>query len=433
MKDLLARLGVNDLVLPASSMTAQQEAAESNADSLSLAEEAAATVLPATPAPREDGISALRRRIEAFRETRHQGRMGPRQTAKDAPARESAQDRTVMDVVTGPAGDVVRADGFVAPMLAGLVLTSPAGGSLVQFGPAVAARLRGRLPLRGAAITIDAAPDISGEWRMDATPLFGAQTGEFAGYAARLYRPNRVPAAAPAESGADAMRQVLHELRTPVNAIQGFAEIIQQQIFGPVPHEYRAHAAAIAGDAATLLAGFEEVERLVKLESGAQALEEGTCDLREALSATVRRLDGALRSRGAGFAMRVSGSSFTVAFDRSEALALCWRLLATAANALGPGEQSEIAIASDGMTISVSLDVPASLRDAAPDTSRDGQRRRAISAGMFGPRFSFRLAEVEAQAAGGSLDCKGDRVTLRLPALTDAGAGHSSEEGIAEG
>ena len=31
---------------------------------------------------------------------------------------------------------------------------------------------------------------------------------------------------------------------TPVNAIQGFAEVIQQQLFGPAPHEYRALAAA---------------------------------------------------------------------------------------------------------------------------------------------------------------------------------------------
>ena len=65
---------------------------------------------------------------------------------------------------------------------------------------------------------------------------------------------------------------MLHELRTPVNAIQGFAEVIQQQLFGPTPHEYRALAAGIAGDAARILSAFEELDRLAGLRHVRQAL-----------------------------------------------------------------------------------------------------------------------------------------------------------------
>src|SRR5207302_1921157 len=97
------------------------------------------------------------------------------------------------------------------------------------------------------------------------------------------------PASAP-ESDADRMRQLLHELRTPVNAVQGFAEVIQQQLFGPAPHEYRALAAAIAGDAAQLLAGFEELERLTRLDSGKVELGKGGCDLAAIAQATVAQL-----------------------------------------------------------------------------------------------------------------------------------------------
>ena len=264
---------------------------------------------------------------------------------------------------------------------------------------------------------------------MDAAPLFASETGDFSGYAARLYRPNRPAGFENIATQGDAMRQVLHELRTPVNAIQGFAEIIQQQIFGPVPHEYRAHAATIAGDAATLLAGFDEVDRLVKLENGAMELDEGTSDFSEALVNTMERLERALRPRSAGFKLNVSGAPFHVALDRSEAMAICWRLLATAASALGPGEEVQLDLASDGHTIHLQLDFPESLRDAASDAARDSQRRRAISAGMYGPKFTFRLAEAEAHAAGGSLICDEDRVSLRLPALTLPDADHSSEDG----
>jgi signal transduction histidine kinase len=426
VKRLLERLGVRDLVLP------KADAGEAEVAPPALTP-TAETTPPATVTPRPaaplDGIGALRRRIEAFQETRQQARTAPRLPLGDVAAQAEVTGKGVLDVVTDASGQVIRAEGLAAPMLAGLGLTAPSPGDMVSFTDDIAVQLRRRLPLHQAQLSIDAAPEISGEWRMDAAPLFTPETGGFAGYAARLYRPNRPDVEERPDTQGDAMRQVLHELRTPVNAIQGFAEIIQQQIFGAVPHEYRAHAASIAGDAATLLAGFDEVDRLVKLESKALELEEGSSDLRQALADTVERLDQVLRPRNAGFALKVSGSPFTVALDRSEAMVLCWRLLATAAGALGPGEEAQLELASDGQTITLQFDVPESLRNAPADTSRDGQRRRAISAGMFGPAFTFRLADAEARAAGGSLTCEDDRVSLRLPALTLADAVHSSGNG----
>ena len=419
---LLKRLGVHDLVLPMGPVTAAEPPSEG--------EIVSKRVLPtAEPAVQEDGIAALRRRIEAFQEGRQQARSAPRLPLGDIAPQTDPTIRSMLDCVTDASGTVLRAEGVAAPMLIGLRLTAPNAEDLVQFGQDVALKLRRRLPLHGEQVSIDAAPDVSGEWRMDAAPLFASETGDFSGYAVRLYRPNRPAEPETSDTQGDAMRQVLHELRTPVNAIQGFAEIIQQQIFGPVPHEYRAHAATIAGDAATLLAGFDEVDRLVKLESGAMELDEGTSDFREAIVSTAERLERALRARSAGFKLNVSGSPFHVALDRSEAMAICWRLLATAASALGPGEEAQLDLASDGHTIHLQLDVPESLRDAASDAARDTQRRRAISAGMYGPRFTFRLAEAEARAAGGSLVCDQDRVSLRLPALTLPYADHSSEEG----
>ncbi len=425
VKRLLERLGVGDLVLPrADSADAEAPPAPTEAEG----ESAPATVTPRATGPL-DGIGALRRRIEAFQENRQQARNAPRLPLGDLATQTEAAGRGVLDVITDAGGKVIRAEGLAAPMLAGLGLTAPGPGDLVDFADDVAVALRRRLPLHHAPLTIDAAPEISGEWRMDAAPLFAPDTGGFTGYAVRLYRPNLPQEAQEPDTQGDAMRQVLHELRTPVNAIQGFAEIIQQQIFGAVPHEYRAHAASIAGDAATLLAGFDEVDRLVKLETKALALEEGTSDLREALANTVERLDRVLRSRNAGFKLKVSGAPFTVGLDRGEAMVLCWRLLATAAGAIGPGEESQLDLASDGKTITLQLDVPESLRDAPADTGRDSQRRRAISAGMFGPAFTFRLAEAEARAAGGSLACEDNRVSLRLPVLTSTDAVHSTGSG----
>ncbi len=439
VKRLLAQLGVGDLVIPTFAPPTDSLDVERAAEPAPVPAPRPAIQFASLPAeapnssPPEDGIGALRRRIEAFRENRQQGRPAPRVPSAIAASHGQDASSPVLDVVTDSTGIIVRADGLAAPMLAGLALMSPRGSSLVDFSYDTALKLRRRQPLRQARLTIDAAPEISGEWLMDAAPLFDRQTGAFNGYAARLYRRSlAAPSDAP-DSHADAMRQVLHELRTPVNAIQGFAEIIQQQIFGTVPHEYRAHAASIAVDAAKLLAGFDEVDRLAKLESRAMELEEGTSDFRTALADTVQRLDGVLRGRNAGFALTVAGSDFEVALDRGEVMAMCWRLLATAASALAPGETSQIDLSGDGTTIRVELDVPENLRSGAGDTSREAQRRRAISAGMFGPKFAFRLAEAEAKAAGGSLTCEGDRATLCLPSLTSQATPHSTKGGMARG
>ena len=413
VKRLLAQLGISDLVLPAAN----------DGD--------AATSPSIERAPPESGIGALRRRIEAFQERRPQGSPAPRLPLGDVAAnRDPARDNQ-LDVITDASGTIVQTDSINAPLLIGLRLASAKPGELVAMDGASKTALKRRQPLVNAPLTISSAQQISGEWRMSATPLFDQETGAFTGYAARLLRPN-IQADDEANIQGDAMRQVLHELRTPVNAIQGFAEIIQQQLFGNVPHEYRAHAAAIAVDSAKLLAGFDEVDRLVKLESGALALEDGQSDFRLALVETMRRLDGVLRPRNAGFSLTVRGHPFHVAMAREEAMVICWRLLATAAGALGPGEESELELSSDGSNLTLRLDVPEALRNAPSETQRKTDRRKSVSAGMYGPSFAFRLATAEAQAAGGSLVCEGQSVTLHLPtlgeaALTGQDSAHSSD------
>ena len=136
---------------------------------------------------------------------------------------------------------------------------------------------------------------IAGIWRIDAAPEFDAASGHFSGHVGRMRRCKTETAAgdtAPsAPAGSDAMRQVLHELRNPVASIQGFAEMTQQGLQGPIPHEYRALAATIASDSARILAAFDEMERLVKLDAGALAIEPGEVDLGAVIAAVVSHLD----------------------------------------------------------------------------------------------------------------------------------------------
>jgi len=413
VRDLLGSLGVGDMVL-------------------SPPDNASEPAIGTAPLPQEDrdGIRALLRRIEAFREGRRPATGTPRLPLGDLADEGEIALPGQFDFTTGTDNRIDWSEADLAPLVVGMRLGYAGPGTLAALDTRAADALSQRLPLRNARLTIDAAPVISGDWRIDAEPVFTPGSGQFAGYRGRLRRPQIAPAAAPApvvDTPEDRMRQVLHELRTPVNAIQGFAEIIQQQIFGPAPNAYRALAAAVAVDAAKLLAAFEEVDRLARLESHALDLAEGDGDMREVVVETIRRLDGVLRPRNAGIDLEVSGSPFVTSLAREELLGLAWRVLATLASAMAPAERIEARLTGDGSRVSFKCRLPAAIA-AQEDrfASLPADRTPALTAGMFGSGFSLRLARAEVQAAGGSLKISERNLKLTLPVLTGAQATHSN-------
>jgi signal transduction histidine kinase len=221
----------------------------------------------------------------------------------------------------------------------------------------------------------------------------------------------------------DRMRQILHELRTPVNAIQGFAEVIQQQLFGPTPHEYRALAATVAGDAARMLAGFEELDRLVKLDAGALVLDPGECDLLPVLSATIAQLEAFHAPRRSGLELDWDEPTLLVTIARTEAERLIWRLLTTLSGATAPNEVLHLRARRRGDAVRLVLRLPASLAWCDDDALlhvAPGAQPPALAAGMFGIGFALRLAAAEARAAGGWLDRREQKLRLSLPAVTAA-------------
>jgi hypothetical protein len=265
---------------------------------------------------------------------------------------------------------------------------------------------------------------------VDAAPRFDPAGGRFTGYWGRLRRPAAPPVAARAAEEGDRLRQVLHELRTPANAIQVAAEIIQQQLYGPAPHEYRALAAAIAGDCAHILAGFEELDRLARLETGDLVPEEGECDLGEVLRQTIARLRAWTEPRRSGFAlpMETEPPARPVGIERTEAERLMWRLFAVMAGAMAPGEWLALSWQQDSSHAVLEIALPEALAAREGDALFAGAAERgpSLAAGMFGAGFTLRLAAAEAAAAGGGLQRADNALRLSLPALTGASAGNST-------
>jgi signal transduction histidine kinase len=289
--------------------------------------------------------------------------------------------------------------------------------------------LRRRATVRGGRVELPGTEAVAGDWRLDAVPRFDGASGAFRGYLGRMRRPQVRTGGAAADSAGERMRQVLHELRTPVNAIQGFAEIIQQQLFGVAPNSYRALAGAIGVDAARLLAGFDEIDRLAKLESAALELSREGCNFRVVIESALRRLEGVMRPRSAHLRLLTSGERFTVALGRDDGALLAWRLLASLAGSLAPGEVVELALRGDEGGIELETELPLALAGES-DLFAAGVRSEAtaVTAGMFGAGFTLRLARAEAEAAGGSLILRGETLVLSLPGLTGGAPDHSAGE-----
>ncbi|MEL7219449.1 MAG: histidine kinase dimerization/phospho-acceptor domain-containing protein, partial [Pseudomonadota bacterium] len=278
-----------------------------------------------------------------------------------------------------------------------------------------------RQPVEQCEIELAGAQAISGEWTIDAQPRF-ADTGHFAGYIGRFRRPAAFGSEADdrAAKEADRIRQLLHELRTPITAVQGYAEVIQQQLFGPAPHEYRALAAAIAADAAHILAGFEELDRLAKLETRTVEIEPGETNLSDLTARTIAQLAPVLSPRMAGVELvGDSASPLSVAIDPEEAEALTWRFLATLGGGCASGEMLTCTIGNGDSMARLTCDLPEQLAAEDDIFSADAKPvANSVNTGPFGAGFTLRLARAEARSAAGDLTREDDRLVLRLPLLT---------------
>lgn len=370
--------------------------------------------------PGKEDVRSLVERIEGFRRARRAER-GMDDDAQSPRLPMGDEDRNADSELdhflfgADSEGRIDWAEGNIAPMVVGIDLRT-------LGSTAVAQALARRQPLHNSRLTLRGAQRIEGEWIVDAAPRFTRGEGRFYGYVGR-FRRVMPETADPQGAEADRLRQLLHELRTPVNAMQGYAEIIQQQVIGPVPHEYRSIAATIAGDSAHILAGFDELDRLARLESGALDLEAGQCDFAAIARRQVMQLQTVLSPRVARFDAHLGDARAPLALAQSEAEMLAWRLLATLAGATGAGEAIRLDLDTEGDQIEFAIALPATLREAEDIFSVETRPATgALSAGIFGAGFSLRLARAEARVAGGDLMRDGERLVLSLPLLTAAEA-----------
>ena len=283
-----------------------------------------------------------------------------------------------------------------------------------------------RLPFDGAALTFPA-PALEGEWRLSGIPAFSPVDGRFLGYRGVARRegaetgpPAPGPAAPAKRNGdAEALRETIHEIKTPLNAIIGFAEIIDGQYLGPAHRNYRLRAAEIVTQARTLLGAIDDLDFAAKLQSDRAVPGEGT-DFGEVFPRFAEEFNEYAARREVGVLLKLEGNFGRCALDPDLSERLIRRFVTSVIDAAGAGETLSLEVAPIKAMCGVVVTRPNAIK-GTPNEQLLDPAFATDTGEMLGIGFALRLVRGLARIAGGDLRLTADELILLIPAMKSAG------------
>ena len=278
-----------------------------------------------------------------------------------------------------------------------------------------------RAPFRDCMLELGDDGQLAGRWTISGAPAFAPGDGRFIGYRGIAQRgepsefaPGELTLTQPLESH-DALREMIHEIKTPLNAIIGFAEIIDGQYFGPAHRRYRERAAQIVTNARALLEAANDLDFVARMQS----VERGSGQLTEFdlfFPAFAERLMSAAAAQGVLVDIQASPNGGHGALDPALADRLLTRFTDAVLSATSPGEHLALRIHRGGGRCGFSLNRPratilATREDLLDPEFTIGDADRAL----LGLGFSLRLVNGLAELAGGALEIGDDHFTIFVP------------------
>ncbi|THD36853.1 MAG: HAMP domain-containing histidine kinase [Sphingomonas sp.] len=327
---------------------------------------------------------------------------------------------------TDASGTIRWVDGVPREPLIGVLL----GARSAQVDGVVTGAFRRRAPFTNARLVVTGDSAVGGDWQMSATPAFDPANGRFTGYRGVARRPRADERAEPIRAGrptAEAFRALVHELRTPTNAISGFAEMIEAQVLGPAPDIYRERAVAIRGSTRELLDAIDDVDTAARLDQQALVLRPGLVVVASLLSRAAADLEPLMRLRQSVVDVDTGQGVPDIAGDEVAVGRIISRLMGLAVAASGQGERLTVGASAEGEMVALTIDRPRAFAAHpgealfALDSEDQGE-----GATLLGVGFALRLARRLAAELGGGLTIGEDRLTLRLPAALNRDVGQLS-------
>ncbi|HET9356077.1 MAG TPA: histidine kinase dimerization/phospho-acceptor domain-containing protein [Sphingomicrobium sp.] len=376
-----------------------------------LAEISPARAEPAHPEP---SISDVVARLDRLRSARQRAA-----TESAAPPFDGASEPSIFRWECSASGEIDWVEGVPRGPLIGrsIAVADPDEGvdDCVERAFAI------RAPFRDCLLELGDEGRVAGHWTISGAPAFAPADGRFVGYRGIAQRgdPAPVPMAGTASPGSgashDSLREMIHEIKTPLNAIIGFAEIIDGQYFGPAHRRYRERAADIVTNAKMLLEAANDLDFVARAQSAGAGGAGGT-----ALSSLLPRLADNLAASAARLGVTldldVPERDLHCALDPMLTERLLGRFTDAVLGAASPGEHLVFRVRHEGARCVVSLTRPRSTVLAARQDLLDpeftiGQADRAV----LGLGFSLRLVNGLIELAGGALTIDDERFSLLLP------------------
>lgn len=309
----------------------------------------------------------------------------------------------------GPGGEIAWVDGAPRGAVIGRSIARAIDGD--RLDPEVVRAFTLRAPFRDAILSLAGDGPLSGDWKISGVPAFEPADGRFAGYrGVALREQDDVADAAEAAgllSDPDSLRELVHEIKTPLNAIIGFAEIIEGQYLGPADRRYRERAGEIVRQARLLVTAIDDLDFAAKVHSSA-AGEQRRVDLGE----LTERMTPALRERALARDVVLDGSrtrrDTRAATEPELADRLIFRMCSAVIEQAGRGERLRLIVEPAGERVRVSMTRPVSVSGLS-------EEELLGSHADLDHGFSFRLVRGLARLAGADLMVSEGMVSLLFP------------------
>lgn len=334
----------------------------------------------------------------------------------------------------GADGLIYWADCMAPQCIIGLSIAEAAYGNEAGADGISAGAFRQQAEIINARMVLAGPPQVAGEWRFSADPKFDAQTGQFQGYSGLARRPlrrERPYGQADGGRASDSIRQLIHELRSPLNAISGFAQIISGQMFGPVSGSYRAMAETIIDDAMAIQAIIDNLHNATsKPVPAVSDLPAGQCvDIGDVMNFVVKDLQMLATEQRVGLSVTEQGGPFIARGEQDGARRMIGRLLTALIDVSESDSLLKIQLAADltrDDMMQVRIMRPSAIRLADAQMLLDphvSARGGAPSADILALGFSLRLVGSLANAFGGRLEIAQNSLILHLPTAASAQQG----------
>lgn len=366
-----------------------------------------------SPAPSLHDVVA---RIERRRRSREVQRAGLAATEAAMPMGSPALFRWEC----GPSGEIAWVDGAPRGALIGRTIARVQENDDDRVDEEVVRAFGMRAPFRDREMRVAGKGLLAGQWKISGIPAFEPTDGRFAGYRGVALRetPPAGTGEAPTDflADPDSLRELVHEIKTPLTAIIGFAEIIEGQYLGPADHRYRLRAGEIVSQARLLLRGIDDLDFAAKIHASADS-----ADRRADLAPLLDQATASLRDRASERDVQIElvrpTTSVVAAIEPELAERLLVRLIDAVIEGAERGERLRLVAEQTAAQCRVSITRPAALRnipeaqlfEAGPPFAEE-QQSQALSVG-----FALRLVRGLARIAGADLVLPAADFTLLLP------------------